>query len=175
MSEDDEKNKKYDEEESQTGESGQGDQGGQTGQGGVAGEIRFRYKDAMSIEPRDDALPLSEINRLLAVHKDLHKAYVDKQKQTRKERKILKEGRASLTSRQDIGVGLRRGGQGGNSRYKTHPISNKAQFSGVDRQISALPTENQANTNEEQRNDLENRYELRLQNMPKFNPKPRPF
>jgi hypothetical protein len=158
----------------QSGESGQGGQTGQGGQGGAAGEIRFRYKDAMSIEPRDDALPLTELNRLLAVHKDLHKAYVDKQKLTRKERKILKEGRASLTSRQDIGLG-RGGSGGGHSNYKKHPISDKAQFSGVDRQISALPTKNQADTNEQQRADLENRLELRHQNVPKFNPKPRPY
>jgi hypothetical protein len=82
----------------------EGSQTGEGGQGGVAGEIRFRYKDAMSIAPRDDALPLHEVNRLLAVHKDLHKAYIDKQKQTRKERKQLKEGRASLTSREGLVV-----------------------------------------------------------------------
>jgi len=146
------------------------------GSDGVAGEVRFRYKDAMSIDPRDDALPLPEANRLLAIHKDIHKSYVDKQKQTRKERKLLKEGRNSLTSRQSADVALQAGVRGGRSSpYKKHPISNKAQFSGVDRQISSLPTENIAETNEQQRNELENRNELRHRNVPQFNPKLRPY
>ena len=153
----------------------EGSQTGEGGQGGVAGEIRFRYKDAMSIDPRDDALPPLEVNRLLAVHKDLHKAYIDKQKQTRKERKQLKEGRASLTSREGLVVRARGTGGGRYSPYKKHPISNRAQFSGIDRQISTLPTENLAETNEAKRNELENRYQLRYQNAPKFNPKPRPY
>ncbi len=167
MKDDDESKKNLEDEE-----GGQGSEG-ESGQGGVAGEIRFRYKDAMSIAPRDDALPLSEINRLLAIHKDLHKAYIDKQKQTRKERKLFKEGRSSLTSRYDVGIGY--GGKGGRSPYKKHPISDKAQFSGVDKQISPLPNVNEADINEARRNELENRYELRHKNTPRFNPKMRPY
>lgn len=152
----------------------EGSQTGESGQGGVAGEIRFRYKDAMSIDPRDDALSPSEAKRLLAVHKDLHKSYIDKQKQTRKERKQLKEGRASLTSRHDVTA--RGAGKGRRySPYKRHPISSKAQFSGVDKQISGLPTENLAETNEQKRNELQNQNRLTYQNAPRFNPKPRPY
>jgi len=150
----------------------EGSQTGESGQGGVAGEIQFRYKDAMSIAPRDDALSPSEVKRLLAVHHDLNKSYIDKQRQTRKERKQLKEGRASLTSRQVVTA---RAGRGGRSPYKKHPISNRAQFSGVDRQISALPTENLAETNEQKKNELQNQHRLTYQNAPRFNPKPRPY
>jgi len=153
----------------------EGSQTGEGGQGGAAGEIRFRYKDAMSIDPRDDALSPTEAKRLLAVHHDLHKSYIDKQRQTRKERKQLKEGRASLTARQDVAA--RAGRSGRYSPYKKHPISNRAQFSGVDRQISALPTENLAETNEQKKNELQNKLQNRLtyQNAPRFNPKPRPY
>lgn len=155
----------------------EGSQTGESGQGGVAGEIRFRYKDAMSVGPRDDALPPSEVKRLLAVHYDLNKSYIDKQRQTRKERKQLKEGRASLTSRQEVTARAGRGER--YSPYKKHPISNRAQFSGVDRQISALPTENLAVTNEQNKNELQNKlqnkHRLTYQNAPRFNPKPRPY
>jgi len=172
MSNDNEK--KIDQDEEGKQDSGSGDLGE------IGGEIRFRYKDAMSIAPRDDVLPSSEIKRLLAVHKELHKERVDKQKVTRKERKTLKEGRTHFAA----GDGLRSGyGSGQHSTYKQHPITNKAQFSGMDRQVISLPNENRAETNEEKRNDLENRLEhrlenrneLRRQNTPGFNPKPRPF
>jgi hypothetical protein len=151
-------------------ESEDDDQDGEGGLGGATGEIGFRYKDAMSIGPRDDALPPTEIKRLLAIHKEIHKSYVDKQKQARKERRSIKGQQERLKRRAGLGLGT----GGGSSRFKAHPISNKAQFSGIDRQVIGLPTENMENTNEAQRNELENRNELRLQNAPRFNPKPRP-
>ena len=157
----------------------EGGSGGESS-GGSTGEIHFRYKDAMSVEPRDDLLPPSEIKRLLAVHKELHKDRVDKQKITRKERKALKEGRVTRVAEQGFRVGRGFGGGAGRySPYKQHRIAQKAQFSGMDKQVIGLPSENRAETNEEQRdaleNRLENRNELRFQNTPKFNPKPRPF
>ncbi len=169
----DNENIDQDEEDSKGGESGD------TGQGGVAGEVRFRYKESLATTPRDDALPPTEIKRLLAVQHDRHKEYVNKQKLTRKDRKALKEGRLQIRQ----GPGSRRGhGAGRGSHYKQHPITNKAQFSGMDRQVIALPNENMANTNDDRRNELENRLEnrlqnrneLRYQNTPKFNPTPRP-
>ncbi|MEO8400645.1 MAG: hypothetical protein ABI597_02465 [Gammaproteobacteria bacterium] len=169
MAFDDEKNKKIIQDEDDS-------QGGETGAGGVAGEIGFRFKDAMSIDPRDDALPPSEIKRLLAVHRELHKARVDKQKILRKERNALKQQGSKAQNRTGLGYGS---GGGRYSPYKKHPISSKAQFSGVDRQVTGLPSENIADTNKEQRDELENRNELRnelrYQNAPKFNPKPRPY
>jgi len=140
--------------------------------GGKSGKINLRFKTEVL---RDDLLSPDEMSRLLAVHADLHKANVDKQKVLRKERAEIKQGK-----KQQIGQGL---GQGNQSRFKKHPISNKAQFSGIDRQVSNVPTEFQAETNDDARNELQNRLEnrlenrLQLQNQPKreFNPKPRPF
>jgi hypothetical protein len=157
------KNKKRDEEEDDEGKGG-----------GKSGKINLRFKTEVL---RDDLLSPDEMRRLLLVHADLHKANVDKQKVLRKERADLKSGK-----KQDhqLGQGL---GQGNNSRFKKHPISNKAQFSGIDRQVSNVPTDFRAETNDEARNDLQNRLEnrlenkLQLQNQPKreFNPKPRPY
>lgn len=147
--------------------------------GSSTGEIHFRYKDAMSVEPRDDVLPPSEIKRLLTVHKEIHKERVNKQKLARKERKALKEGRVARVAVNGVRAGRGGGGGGRYSPYKQHPITQKAQFSGMDKQVIGLPSENQAQTNEELRdaleNRLQNRNELRHQNTPKFNPKPRPY
>lgn len=174
MKKDNENKIDQDEEGTQEGESGS------TGQGGVAGEVRFRYHESLASKPRDDALPPTEIKRLLAIHHDLHKEYVNKQKLTRKERKALKEGIIKLaTTANRLGHGQ---GKGRASSYKQHPITNKAQFSGMDRQVIGLPNENMSKTNDDKRKDLENRLEnrhenrneLRYQNAPKFNPTPRP-
>jgi hypothetical protein len=161
-----------DDEEKKSG----GDEGesGETG-GTSSGEIHFRYKDILSTVPRDDVLPDSEIKRLLIVHQDLHKDRVDKQKAVRKERQALKEGRTKVwTSYDEKRMG--RGFSGGSSSpYKSHPITNKAQFSGIDRQVTSLPTENQAETNSDLRDQLENQNRNVLRHSPKFNPKPRPY
>lgn len=141
---------------------------GEEGQGGVGGKIHFRYKDAASLEPRDDMLPPTEIQRLLRLHGEIHKARVDKQKAIRKERKALKEGKLRILTTAQQGYG----GVRYSSQYKTHPISHKAQFSGIDKQITGIPTEFDAETNLEMREQLENRFVHR--NIPKFNPKPRP-
>jgi hypothetical protein len=147
----------------------------ETGEGGgfsgASGEIEFRYKDIYATAPRDDILPDSEIKRLLTVHRDLHKDRVDKQKMTRKERLASKEGRLHHTRDSQHGLGM--GGGGGASNYKKHPISDRAQFSGVDRQVAAIPTQYEAETNLELSEKLENRFVLK--NAPKFNPKPRPM
>lgn len=92
-----------------------------------------------------------------------------KQKSTREERKQLKEGKVNLQQfREGQSAGM-------SSQYKSHPVlSSKAQFSGIDRQVTALPEENLANTNPEQRNELQHQYQLKHQpeNAPRFNPKP---
>ncbi len=135
-----------------------GSQTGGEGKGGQTGKIIYRYRDAASLPPRDDALPPGEIKRLLIVHADLHKAYTEKQKVTRKERAALKEGKKILAHRQQLGMG----GGGGLSNYKKHPLTNRAQFSGMDKQIIGLPTELEANTNQELQDKLENRYQHRF-------------
>ncbi len=144
--------------------------------GGSSSGIEFRYHDIASTEQRDDALSPEELKRLQAVHKDLHKARVDKQKTTRKERKEAKEGPANLMTRSAYKGEMGIGGGGTYSKYKTHPIAVK--FSGIrDQKISAIPSENTAETNQEQKQELENKNEnkLRLNYQPGFNPKPRPY
>lgn len=158
----------WDEDDSQGGAGGRSGEGGK---GGKSGEVNFRFKTEIY---RDEQLPPGEIKRLLEIHKESHKAYVEKQKETRKERAFLKEGRKDLVDQHRARFGMG-GGGGSSSRYKKHPISNKAQFSGIDKQVSALPTENEANTNSELRNELENRYNYKHQPTRQFNPKPRPY
>jgi hypothetical protein len=172
---DPDKNKKntinYDlNEEDDSGQGSFGGTGDESG-GGIGGKIHFRFRDAASLPPRDDVLPITEIKRLLIVHGELHKERVDKQKQTRKERAALKEGKKLATHGQQ-----QRQGFGGSARFKQHPIANKAQFSGIDKQVTGLPTEFDAETNAEMQDRLENRLQNRLQhqNVPRFNPTPRP-
>jgi hypothetical protein len=86
-----------------------GDQEG--GSEGTGTGIEFHF-DVLTPEPRDDALPPNEIKRLLAQHQDIHKARVDKQKLTRKERQALKEGRAALISAANFRAGFNAGGGG---------------------------------------------------------------
>lgn len=146
------------------------------GEGGSTSGIEFRYHDVSSTEQRDDALSPEELKRLQAVHKDVHKARVDKQKITRKERKEAKEGPVNLTTRKAYKGEMGTGGGGAYSKYKTHPVAIK--FSGIrDQKISAIPSENIAETNQEQKQELENKNEnkLRLNYQPGFNPKLRPY
>jgi hypothetical protein len=161
--------KKHDHKDWEDDSQGGGEEGSQTGSGGKSGEIGFRIQTEIF---RDDLLHPAEIRRLLQVHSETHKAYVNKQKQLRKERIALKENRKSATAQYRAGFG----GSGGQvSRYKKHPISAKAQFSGIDKQVTALPTENEADTNAKLRDELENRYNYRFQPTRQFNPKPRPY
>lgn len=156
------------------GESGEGE-GGISGQ---TGEIKFRYRDILSTEPRDDVLPEAEIRRLLLVHEDIHKERVDKQKATRKERDDIKNGRVNANSYDGLGLRKGGGGGGGNSPYKQHPVSNHAQFSGAtDRKITGVPSDSLAETNDDIKQDLLDKLDLRFQhkNVPKFNPTPRPY
>jgi len=146
------------------------EEGTGTAGGGVGGKIHYKFQDAASIPPRDDALPPSEIRRLLIVHRDVHKERVDKQKLTRKEREALKEGKLHLVAGYRQALGIREGGIG---KFVPHPIlKDKAQFGVIDRQNNNNPTEFDAETNLEMRDKLENRFVHR--NAPKFHPKPRP-
>ena len=146
-------------------ESGQGTTGG-----GASGQIEFKDFLANAANLRDDLLPADEKRRLLSVHQDAHELNVQKQKDIREQRQAVKDGKISLQTFQN---GLM--GAGMNAQYKTNPVlANKAQFSGIDRQVNALPTENIADTNDANRNELENQYRLRYapESAPRFNPKP---
>lgn len=142
----------------------------ESGAGGRSGEVKFRgFVGTESL--RDDLLPPDEKRRLLAVHRDGHENRVKKQKELRDQRQQMKEGKIPLSQfRESRGNGM-------NSAYRAHPIlSDKAQFSGIDPQVNVLPSDNIANTNEADRNELENQYRLTHapEFTPKFNPKPLP-
>lgn len=138
-------------------------------QGGQSGDIAFQA--FVGIEKgRDDLLPPDQLKRLLTVHKNEHEIKVKKQKSLRDERAALKEGKISLEAYRQANAER--------SDYRVHPIlSNKAQFSGRDRQVNDLPNENIAETNPENRNELQYKYNLRHrpENAPRFTPKPTPF
>lgn len=140
-------------EESGEGESGQGD----SGQGGKSGEIQFKWITSLS-EIRDDQLSPEERRRRLLVHKDLHIGLVGKAQKLRQYRDALKKG---LITSETVAYqyGFSKGGGGDYSPYKKHPIADK--FHGMrDKQELPFPSENKAQT--ELVNQLQNRYEKRL-------------
>jgi hypothetical protein len=138
-----------------------------SGKGGAAGAIEFHDFLGNNELVRDDLLTAQDKKRLLAVHNSGHEALVQKQKATREQRKALKDGKIKLENyRQTLA---------GTSQYRNHPIlANKAQFSGIDRQVNILPTENVAETNLEKREELKYQYNLthKPENVPRFNPRP---
>ncbi len=143
------------------------------GKGGKAGDIEFHLFIPAS---RDDTLPPTEMARLLHKHGELHKVQVDTQKATRKEREKIKNDPKSTAGYDSLG--LRNGGT--DSAYKTHPLSNHAQFSGAtDKKVTGVPSDNLAQTNENEKQELVEKLDLRFQhqhkNTPKFSPKPRPY
>ena len=170
INKDDEEEKKRLLEDDETGESGE------TGQ---TGAIEFRYRDILSTDARDDILPESEIRRLLSVLEQVHKGRVDNQKIERKRRDDLKQGRVQAQSYDALGLRIGGGaGGGGTSPYKTHPLSEHAQFSGAtDRKVTGVPSDSLSETNDDMQNKLREELDLRhrhqLQAAPKFNPKPR--
>jgi hypothetical protein len=141
--------------------------------GGKTGKVAVRIATGVGGLRRDDLLSPAEMKHLQQVHDNLHKARVDKQKSTRDQRAAIKEGRytAAMDPRYRQGLGS---GGGGASHYKKHPISDKAQFSGIDKQVVGVPSLNEAETNAELKDKLENRLENKYRNTPQFNPRPRP-
>lgn len=132
-----------------------------SGNTGTGSEVHFRYRDAMSLGPRDDELPLADIRHFMAIHKDIHKDRVDKQRILLNEREALKAGKKPTSHYQ---VGQERG------NYKTHWLSSTAQFSGIDKQVTQVPNQNEANTNDQLKDELQNR--LNYKPGQKFHPKP---
>lgn len=148
-------------------------EGGETGtgsSGGQSGKIEFRDFVTSRADMRDDLLPFDEKKRLLSTHKDLNESKVKQQKEKRDHYKDLKNGKIPLAVHR---AGLMGGGM--NAQFKANPIlANKAQFSGIDRQVNSLPTENLAETNQDARDELMNelKYRLGYEARPTFNPKP---
>lgn len=136
------------------------------GGSGTGSQIQFADFITGRSGLREDQLPPDELRRILAVHDDAHEARVKKQKELRDQRKDLKEGKMTLDEYRQSQK---------NSQYPPHPLlSEKAQFSGMDKQNNPVPTDSQTQTNEGDKNELENQY--RLRNAPemgkKFNPRP---
>jgi len=160
--------KKFNDNEYQYDDEDSGE-GTQTGTSGVEFHL-----DLLAGEPRDDLLSPEQLKGLLKLHNEKHYDLVKKQKIERKERNELKEGKRSVVSNAYSG----KAGYGASSNFKSHPISQKAYFSGIDKKVTGLTTENIAETNEDKKNELQERLELRnrlqYQNAPKFNPTPRP-
>lgn len=166
--------KRYDKKKQPLIDSDREDGGSETGtgSGGQGGKIEFHDFLATGANLRDDTLPFEERKRLLSNHKDIHELKVKQQKDKRQQYKDLKDGKMLLkTFREGLGAlasGIR-------SQFKANPIlKDKAQFSGIDKQVNPSPLENQADTNPEQRNELQNelQYRLGFQPKPAFNPKP---
>lgn len=167
MSIDDKFNKKKDIQEDEEGQTGQGG-------GGKSGQVEFREFIGSGAERlRDDLLPPDEKKRLLSVHQKTNEINVKKQKDVMEQRKNLKQGKVALNTFHQGLQGAEMAGQ-----YKANPaLKDAAQFSGIDRQVNALPTENIAETNPEKREELQYQYSLRYapENAPRFLPKPTPF
>lgn len=152
-------------------EEGDSTESGSQGQGG---DIEFRDFITSQSQTRDDLLPPAEKQRLLAVHKEIHELRVKKQKEMRELRQDIKEGKKQARG---WNHGLM-GGGGATGSYKPNPkLADKAQFSGVDKQVIALPSDNMAVTNEEKRDEHELQFQHQLQlrytpdNTPRLTPK----
>jgi hypothetical protein len=140
-----------------------------TGSSGQAGSIAFAEFIGNGAD-REKLMPYEE-KHLLAIHNDTNKANIAKQKEKREQIKAVKEGKVS---RQAYREGL---ANAGSSPYQPHDILSKAtQFSGTDKQVTFDPRANEANTNEGDKEKLQNEFQLRYapQQAPqrKFNPKP---
>lgn len=141
--------------------------------GGQAGQICFVDFLSSADKERDDLLSPEEKRHLQAIHQELNKQQIKQQKELRAERQAAKENK---TTRQfSYGQG---GGGGEVSPYKKNPVLDCAQFSGAtDKKVSPSPSENEANTNPEQRAEAELQHQLQNQpqytSQPSFNPKPR--
>jgi hypothetical protein len=152
-------------------EEDEGESGGSSGAdtGSVSGAVEFHDFLAPG-STRDNVLPPQEKKRLFIVHKEGHESRVKKQKELRELRKALKEGRIRPDQYQQ---GLRDKGL----PFKSHRIlAFAAQFSGIDNKVNPLPTENNnddANQNEKQQK-LQYQPRFRQENVPRFNPKPKP-
>lgn len=140
---------------------------GESGSGSQSGSIEF--KEFFGEAPlRDDTLPPDEIRRLLAVHAEVNEAKVKNQKEKRDQLQAVKEGKVSREVYQQQ--------YGADGSVTAHPkLMNEAQFSGaMDAKISPLPTENNAEANPGDRQELKKEFDKQFtpQNAPSFNPKP---
>lgn len=135
---------------------------------GQGGKIEFHDFVTGPANLRDDQLPADELRRLLAIHKDATEDRVKKQKELRDLRKEQKAGNKLRQTGQGLSAGM-------SSQYPPHPILSD-KFRGADPTVNPNPSENIAQTNEANRNELQQKYQLTHQPQLKpgqqFNPKP---
>ncbi len=140
-----------------------------SGTGAKGGAIEFHDFITPNQSKREENMPPDEVARLRAVHKANHEAIVKKQQALRQYREDLKNKKISMETHRENQANEM------NSNYPAHPIlSNKAQFSGIDKQENQVPTMSETQTNDENRNELELGYKLKHQPEmgKKFHPKP---
>lgn len=139
------------------------------GSGGQGGKIEFHDFVTGPGSRRDDQLPPDEIRRLLIINNDDQKDRVRRQKDLREERQKAKAGNKA---RKESGHGL---SAGMSAKYPPHPILSE-KLRGADPQVNPNPSENNVQTNEANKNELQHKYQLRhqpqLAHRPQFNPKP---
>lgn len=148
-----------------------------SGSGSQGTRIQFTDFVGSGVPKRDDQLPPDEKRRLLSQHRDSHEISVKKQKDRRDHYKALKEGKASYQISQQYG--MTGSSIAMDNGYKSHPLSQTVQFgSGTDNQLNPVPTEFNAQTNENDQHELTHEYQLKHQPQyapgPTFNPKPQP-
>lgn len=138
------------------------------GSSGQGGKIEFHDFITGPGSRRDDELPPDEIRRLLAINNEDQKDRVKKQKDLRDARQKAKIENKARKDGQGLSASQ-------NSKYPPHPILSE-KMRGADPQVNPNPSENNVQTNEANRNELQNKYQLRhqpqLANRPQFNPKP---
>jgi hypothetical protein len=148
---------------------GEDEEGGESGsQGGKSGSLEFREFLFIGEEKK---LSPEEERQLLAVHKETNSQLIEKQKKLRDQRKEKKEGKT-------VAYGQTAGMEARSSAFLKHPILGEAaEFDGVDPQVNLDPTIYKAETNSEKQEELvyQHQLRLRLENQPRFNPKPSPF
>ncbi len=169
--------------ENEPGDNTEDEEGGtSTGRsGGSSGEVLFHFETF--VEKRDDLLSFEEIKRLRLVEKGLHKEITNKQKLIIKERDAAKKG---IKPHQNNVNANQFGGNDFGSNFKTHPISNTAQFSGAEKQVVGVPNLGKIQTNERDQKKLvdEFTHQLTLKNkntkemgheyVPTSRPRPKP-
>lgn len=146
-----------------------GDEEDESGSGGSSGQIEFVDFLNTNAERRDDLMSEQDKRHLLIMHKEVHEEKVKHQKEKIERNKDLKAGKEQ---RQSYGFGAPGSpGGGGSFQYKENPaLANYGK--GVDNKVIGLPNENIAETNQANREELQNQLRNKLGMQPKFNPKP---
>lgn len=141
--------------------------GGTSSSSGGAGKIEFRDFLANAENLRDDLLPPEEMRRLIIVHREIHLSGVKKLKELQAYREAVKEGKVPLeTYRQGLDPDPTR------RNFKQNPRLKSPQFTVIDNKVNPLPNINVAETNQDKRQELVYRNELKNRPVPEFNPKP---